>query len=84
MFDPLTWGRTERQPFANNMIPDSRIDRVTRVMRDWYPDPDNANRTRTYTFVTPPNQDFHKFDVRYDQNLTDCPSGGLGAGLGFP
>jgi hypothetical protein len=68
VFDPLTWDGTERQPFANNMIPDSRIDRVTRVMRDWYPDPDNANRTRNYIFVTPRNQDFHKFDVRYDQS----------------
>ncbi len=71
VFDPQTWDGTERQPFANNMIPDSRIDRVTRIMRDWYPDPDNANRTRNYTFVTPRNQDFHKFDIRYDQNLTD-------------
>ena len=71
VFDPMTWDGTERQPFANNMIPDSRIDRVTRVMKDWYPDPDNANRTRNYTFVTPRNQDFHKFDIRYDQNLTD-------------
>ncbi len=68
--DPLTWDGTERQPFANNVIPESRFDRVTNIMRNWYPDPDNADATRNYTFVTPRNQDFHKFDIRYDQNLT--------------
>ncbi len=68
--DPSTWDGTERQPFANNMIPQSRFDRVTNTMRTWYPDPDNANRTRNYTYVTPRNQDFHKFDIRYDQNLS--------------
>ena len=70
VYDPLTWDGTERQPFPGNMIPESRVDRVTSVMRDWYPDPQNDARTRNYTYVTPRNQDFHKFDVRYDQNLT--------------
>ena len=71
VYDPMTWDGTERQPFANNMIPDARIDRVTRTMKDWYPDPLNDRPTNNYTFVTPRNQDFHKFDIRYDQNLTD-------------
>ncbi len=71
VYDPMTWDGTERQPFANGIIPNSRIDRVTGVMRTWYPDPQNNNRSRNYTFVTPRNQDFHKFDMRYDQNLTD-------------
>ena len=71
VFDPMTWDGTERQPFPNNMIPESRFDRVTKIMKDWYPDPLNDNATRNYTFITPRNQDFHKFDVRYDQNLTD-------------
>ena len=71
IFDPLTWDGTERQPFANNMIPESRFDRVTNVMRDWYPDPDKDTGTNNYTYVTPRDQDFHKFDIRYDQNLTD-------------
>ncbi len=71
VFDPMTWDGTERQPFPNNMIPESRFDRVTKIMKDWYPDPQNDNATRNYTFITPRNQDFHKFDVRYDQNLTD-------------
>ena len=58
--DPLTWDGTERQPFANNMIPQSRFDRVTNIMRTWYPDPDKAETTRNYTYVTPRNQDYHK------------------------
>ena len=68
--DPSTWDGTDRQPFPDNVIPQSRFDRVTNIMRTWYPDPDNANSTRNYTYVTPRNQDFHKFDIRYDQNLT--------------
>ena len=71
VYDPMTWDGTERQPFPNNTIPEARFDRVTRIMKDWYPDPQNDNATRNYTFVTPRNQDFHKFDIRYDQNLTD-------------
>ena len=71
IYDPLTFDGTERQPFANGAIPESRFDRVTNVMRNWYPDPQNGNASNNYTFVTPRNQDFHKFDIRYDQNLTD-------------
>ena len=71
VYDPMTWDGTERQPFPNNMIPEARFDRVTKIMKDWYPDPQNDSATRNYTFITPRNQDFHKFDVRYDQNLTD-------------
>lgn len=70
VYDPNTWNGTERQPFPDNMIPESRWDRVTSIMKDWYPDPDNNNATRNYTHVTPRNQDFHKWDIRYDQNLT--------------
>jgi len=69
--DPMTWDGTERQPFANGAIPQSRFDRVTDVMRNWYPDPQRDNASNNYTFVTPRNQDYHKFDVRYDQNLSD-------------
>ena len=46
----MTWDGTERQPFANGIIPNSRIDRVTGVMRTWYPDPQNNNRSRNYNF----------------------------------
>ncbi len=71
VYDPMTFDGTERQPFANNQIPASRIDPITDQINDWYPDPQNANRTRNFIFPAPQNRDARKWDLRFDQNLTD-------------
>ncbi|MCP5118988.1 MAG: hypothetical protein GY953_49930, partial [bacterium] len=68
--DPDTWDGTERQPFPNNRIPDSRLDPVTQFMKDWWPDPQNAAKSRNFVFTPPRKQDFHKWDIRFDHNLT--------------
>lgn len=71
MYDPMTFDGTERQPFANNVIPSSRIDPVTNIMRDWWPAPQTDGFVRNYTFQPPRNQDHAKWDIRWDHNLTD-------------
>jgi hypothetical protein len=60
-----------RDPFPNNRVPDSRIDPVMRIARDWWPNPTNDSRTRNFVYVPPRNQDFNRWDVRYDQSLDD-------------
>ncbi|MDE0107163.1 MAG: TonB-dependent receptor [Bryobacterales bacterium] len=66
--DPQT---RARDPFPNNRIPDSRIDPVMRIARDWWPTPTNDSRTRNHVFVPPRNQDLNRWDLRYDHSLDD-------------
>ena len=60
-----------RQPFPNQVIPPSRFDPVARIAKDFYPDPLNDSLTNNYTFQPPRNQDFSKWDIRWDHNLTE-------------
>ena len=71
--DPLTYNAASntRDPFANDVIPQSRFDAVSNITRDWWPTPTNSGRTRNYQFVAPRNQDLNRWDVRYDQNIND-------------
>ena len=70
MYDPMTFDGAERDPFPNNVIPTSRIDPVTNIMRNWWPAPQTDGFVRNYTFQPPRNQDYIKWDVRWDHNLT--------------
>ena len=71
--DPMTTNpdTLTRDPFPNNVIPDSRIDAVSRITRNWWPTPTNSGRTRNHVFVPPRNQDLSRWDLRYDQNIND-------------
>ncbi len=71
--DPLTTHAETlaRDPFPNNMVPDSRVDSVSRVARDWWPEPTNSGSTRNHVWVPPRNQDLNRWDLRYDQSLDD-------------
>ncbi len=71
--DPLTTNLSTRarDPFPNNTIPDSRIDSVSRITRDWWPTPTNSGRTRNHVFVPPRTQDLNRWDIRYDQAIDD-------------
>lgn len=73
VYDALTTDPDTRSrlPFSNNRIPDSRIDPVMRVVRDWWPDPTNDGATRNHVFVPPRNQDLNRWDLRYDHSLDD-------------
>ena len=56
-------------PFPNNVIPASRIDPVAQTMINLYPTPQNANVATNFTYVSPANQDWSKYDIRGDVNL---------------
>lgn len=69
IYDPLTFNGTSRQPFANNRVPVARIDPVSARITEWWPTPQLARATNNYTYIAPRNQDYRKWDVRYDQIL---------------
>ena len=60
-----------RQRFPNQVIPAVRFDPISRVAKDFYPDPLNDDLVRNHTFQPPRNQDFSKWDIRWDHNLSD-------------
>ncbi len=60
---------TTQQPFANNVIPASRIDPVAQRLIRLYPEPMTSGLASNYTYLSPRNQDVDKWDVRIDQNL---------------
>ena len=59
-----------RDRFPNDQIPTSRFDPITNVMRNWWPDPQREGLNNNFTFQPPRNQDFYKWDIRWDHNLT--------------
>jgi hypothetical protein len=68
IYDPLTYAPSSgtRQPFSGNLIPDSRIDAVSRHVAAWLPEPQNAGLTQNFLYNPPNPQDENKFDVRVD------------------
>ncbi len=70
IYDPMTLADGTRDQFANNQIPTSRFDPVTNIMRNWWPDPQGAGFSRNYTHQPPRNQDHHKWDIRWDHNIS--------------
>ena len=56
-------------PFPNNVIPASRIDPVAQTLINLYPTPQNASVGTNFTYVSPANQDWSKYDIRGDVNL---------------
>ena len=74
IYDPFTAEgaiSNARQPFPNNQIPSSRFDPLASIAKDFYPDPQVAGLRRNHTFQPPRNQDFSKWDIRWDHNLSD-------------
>ncbi|MGE5645395.1 MAG: TonB-dependent receptor domain-containing protein [Acidobacteriota bacterium] len=76
IYDPLTTGADgRRQPFANNIIPSSRLAPVTGTMKSISPEPNvpGAARWTGVNFKTyyPLTQDFNTQTAKYDQVLGD-------------
>lgn len=71
IFDPLTFDGTSRQPFPGNRIPSNRQDPVALRIAEWWPVPQTSGATNNYTFISPRKQDNRRWDVRYDQILTE-------------
>ena len=72
IYDLNTWDGTERQPFLNQQIPESRMDPISNVLRVRWPDPDSPGLRRNYTFLAPRNRDNYKWDLRYDQSVSEA------------
>ena len=77
IYDPLTLDSSgNRVPFANNIIPANRIDKVSQGLLKYYPKP-NAVPTNPFTmqnnfFVSGKGvADDDKFDSRIDQNFSE-------------
>ena len=74
IYDPFTADgaiSNSRQPFPNQTIPAARFDPVAAIVKDFYPDPQVPGLRRNHTFQPPRNQDFSKWDIRWDHNLSD-------------
>ena len=74
IYDPFTASgaaSNAREPFPNNQIPSSRFDPVAAIVKDFYPDPQVPGLRRNITSQPPRNQDFSKWDIRWDHNLSD-------------
>jgi hypothetical protein len=79
IYDPLTAvrradGRIERQPFANNIIPQNRISPIAREILKYYPLPNQAGTAtglNNYITTNPRGDDFYSMNYRVDHVLTD-------------
>jgi Carboxypeptidase regulatory-like domain len=79
IYDPVTAvrradGRIERQPFANNIIPQNRISPIAREMLKYYPLPNQVGTaTGVNNFITANSRgdDFYSMNYRVDHVLTD-------------
>jgi hypothetical protein len=72
IYDPATYNPVSgtRQPFANNAVPAARFDSLSTKVIDFWPLPQATGRTNNYTFQSPRQEDYRKWDVRYDQILS--------------
>jgi Carboxypeptidase regulatory-like domain/TonB-dependent Receptor Plug Domain len=73
IYDPLTAGLVSgllvRDPFANNTIPQSRIDPVAAKIQALFPEPTRPGQTNNFAVVYPDNRDFDTTVVKIDHNL---------------
>ena len=73
IYDPFTAGgdiSNARQPFPNQVIPASRFDPLAAIAKDFYPDPQVPGLRNNHTFQPPRTQDFSKWNIRWDHNLS--------------
>ena len=71
IFDPATYNATTRarQPFANNIIPASRIDPVAAKVASFSPDPNRDSILNNYFSNPTSTANTHKGDVRIDHTF---------------
>ncbi len=70
IYDPFSFDGTTRQPFPNNIIPQSAWDPVGTQIVNLYPDPTTGGLVRNFGANPPRISDVDKFDVRIDRNLS--------------
>ncbi len=73
IYDPATYNAVTntRQPFANNTIPQSRINSIASQVLGFYPLPQTSTATNNYIVQEDGNQNPYRWDVRGDYVLND-------------
>ena len=71
IFDPANVVGGNRQLFANNVIPEGRIDPVGRKIAALYPAPNQPGLVNNYAALVPQSDDANQYDFRGDHNFSD-------------
>ena len=72
VFDPATYNATTgaRDPFPDNIIPESRFDPVAAQLIDFYPAPQNARASQNFLFNPPNRGDTDRINTKEDVQLS--------------
>ena len=83
IYDPATGAPdgSGRQPFANNIVPASRISPIARKILGYLPPPANSALAGNYPYAAPQAKNTHNFDAKIDQHFN--PNDSLVVRYGF-
>ena len=71
IFDPTKAVGGIRQQFANNVIPEARMDSVGRQIAALYPAPNQLGLVNNYASLVPQTDDANQYDLRGDHNFSE-------------
>jgi hypothetical protein len=71
IYDPTKVVVGNRQQFANNVIPESRMDPVGRKIAALYPAPNQPGLVNNYAALVPQSDDANQYDFRGDHNFSE-------------
>ncbi|MCB1018937.1 MAG: TonB-dependent receptor, partial [Acidobacteria bacterium] len=71
IYDPLTTAGTSRDVFANNVIPQSRFDSVSRGIVAAIPDPNISLIDNNFSFVNQQTRDDYHYSIKLDHSFSD-------------
>jgi len=71
IYDPANVVGGNRQQFANNVIPEGRMDPVGRKLAALYPAPNQAGLVNNYASLVPQTGDANQYDLRGDHNFSE-------------
>jgi len=76
IYDPTTYDATSRlrERFANDRIPANRISAPSAVLKELYPDPNQASPINNFVFTPARVTDGDQFDVKIDQYFSEADS----------
>jgi hypothetical protein len=71
IYDPANVVGGNRQQFANNVIPEGRMDPVGRKIAALYPAPNQPGLVNNYAALVPQSDDANQYDFRGDHNFSE-------------
>ena len=71
IYDPANVVGGNRQQFANNVIPESRMDPVGRKIAALYPAPNQPGPVNNYAATAPQTDDANQYDFRGDHSFSE-------------